>query len=119
MKKISVLISVAVVSLAVLAVRDTAADSSQSVNGDYQRAVGIATAALSDCITAARQAGNTILDSGVPGANEGDWSIAFCGRQTPTQSPAQHIGGVRIENWEVVEVNCEFPSPTSNPCPVF
>ena len=119
MKKISVLILMAVISMAVFAVLTTNADSDESINGDYQRAVGIATAALSDCITAARRAGNTVSDSGVPGANEGDWTIAFCGRQTPTQSPAQFIGGARIENWQLVEVNCEFPAPTSNPCPVF
>lgn len=91
----------------------------QAANGEYQRAVGIATGALSDCVAAARKAGNTVLDSGAPGENDSDWFIAFCGRQSPNQSPAQFIGGVMIRNWEVVETNCEFPSPTSNPCPTF
>ena len=117
-EKTSVLIVVVAVSIAVLAIAATVT-TAQSANGDYQRAVGIATSALSGCISDARQAGNTILDSGAPGANEGDWSIAFCGRQSASQSPAQYIGGARIENWQVVEAVCEFPAPTSNPCPTF
>lgn len=93
--------------------------SGDSARGDYERAVGIARAELSACLADARQAGNEILDSGFPGEGEGDWTIAFCGRQTPTQSPAQFIGGVRLDAWDVAESNCEFPAPTLNPCPNF
>lgn len=121
MKKMTVLCLAAVMAVAAFTLLGnvTNAESEQAANGDYQRAVGIAKAALSDCLAEARKAGNTVSDSGFPGANEGDWSIVFCGTQTPTQSPAQFIGGVAIEGWDVVEANCEFPSPTSNPCPTF
>ena len=95
------------------------ARSDEPARGGYERAVGIARAELSACIAEARQAGNEVLDSGFAGANEGDWTIAFCGRQTPTQSPAQFIGQATLESWNVVESRCEFPSPTSNPCPNF
>ena len=112
LSKIGVLLAVAVMAVAVMAV-------SANVTGDYQRAVGLATGALSGCLSDARAAGNTILDSGFAGSNEGDWNIVFCGRQSPTQSPAQFIGSATIENWQVVRTRCEFPAPTSNPCPVF
>ena len=121
MKKIRVGAAIVVVLVAgfVMVAGFSDARSDESGRGDYQRAVGIARAELSACIAEARQAGNEVLDSGFAGANDGDWTIAFCGRLTPTQSPAQFIGDVRLEGWSVAESNCEFPAPTSNPCPSF
>ena len=86
------------------------------VQTDAQRAEGIASGALADCISDARAAGNDILVTSFPGNGEGNWAVRFCSQRRDINSPAQRVGTVILENWQVVETTCEFPAPTSNPC---
>lgn len=108
MKKISLIIGVVA-----LLVTSTIVLNAQTSGAE--RAEGIARGALSDCISTSRAGGAEILVTSFPSNGEGNWAVRFCSTRRDIAYPAQKVGYVIIENWEVVETACQI-APTDNPC---
>jgi len=77
---------------------------------NQERAIGLASSAVADCLAQARKDGYTITAVARGEQDENgeltNWGVVFFGTQSCCPNYPIRIAGVRIEGWDVVSEEC-------------